>query len=138
MYKIETKFRNFRYNSSVSKNTLNVTWLVYEDDEDKDPRGFSEIEKNKFIDYIVGKTNNFPQGNKNCLRYSEDELDGYYDLSSEFESYIAQLILSPNLKLELNDRYSGDKYVKMVDSTGSDNHNYSLPFDVIGFVTNIN
>lgn len=138
MYKIETKFSNFRFDSSVSRNTLNVTWLVYEDDESKDHRGFSEIEKNKFIDYIVGKINNFPEGYKNCLRYSEDELAGYYSLSSKSENYIAQIILCKNPLLDINDKFSSEKYIKMLDSTGSDNHSYSLPFDVIGFVTSIN
>ncbi len=139
--KFQTKLHNFRYNSFVIKNSFTIEWFKYDLNADLEENisGFDEEELKLFQDYTVKNTTNFI-GGKNYFITNEDDLpvEDIYDLVPNERLKIPNyLIIKPKPAIESTGQINSIMQIILTSENGSDNHNYYLPFGVIGRIIEV-
>jgi len=135
MYKLKTEISNYRFNSSLQKTSIIITWFVLEEDikmVDK-VRCFTNQELQDFLDFVTKNPYNFP-GNKNYHSCNEDENLPFCPYSMSMKSkttYPKKLILRTNTQISNTPKISDCMDIILVDIKGKD-ISYNLEFGVIG------
>lgn len=134
MFKLTTQLAYFRFNSSVSHGTLNVTWFALDIDAEEG-RCFTQTELDAFTNFVINRPHNFP-GGKNYHTCNNDDAPycgAEMFITGDNSNYPTTYILRKNPEL-LSGEQPDVVDIILTDINDTDKHNYDLPFDVIGKV----
>lgn len=135
-YKLQTRFRLFKFNSQIIQDPISVEWFLYdESNEDDEGRCFTYEELQQFQDYVVQNIINFPANGKNYFTATDDDAPvcNLFSQAGADDSLHFPKNIILRRKPELSKTgISHCMDIKLLNEAGEDSHRYDLPFDVIG------
>lgn len=135
MYKLRTKIRNYRYNNDhVFQLPTPIDWYKLKESEDDSYQGtcFTMDELEIFTAFVINNPNNFSKSNYHICNEAECPECTIYGRFPRSSGPTYNLIIKN--RPVLSDLVYPCMEVILTDETGNDNHNYNLPFNVIGHI----
>lgn len=139
--KLQTPLHHFRFNRETQKRSLNIDWFKYDLDESVEDNisGFTPKELELFRNFTLANDLNF-SGDKNYHLTNSGEIpvQELLDLVHDPQlNYPTHLILLPKPEIERSFAISPFMKIILLNAKGEHQHNYDLPFGVIGRVLNL-
>lgn len=134
MFKLQTEFKYFRFNTVNNHGPYMVTWYkLQEDDNVSEGICLNQIELTALINYVANNKINFH--NQNYFSCDPDDTP-FCDVYSLIPSIKRQPDILIIRKIPQLTKQGGTIYncmdIELLNPNGTSNHNYNLDFDIIG------
>ena len=134
MFKLQTTFKFFLFNTTNNHGPYTVTWYkLHEDNLITEGICLSQEELKELTNYVANNKINFD--NQNYFSCNPDETP-YCDINSIIPSRNKQFDILIIRKVPQLIKQSGTIYncmdIELTNQNGTSNHNYNLDFDIIG------